>query len=72
MVMKRRRFLRVLASGGVVLAAATLGLAAPAAKRLRSAAERGLRAPADLLARLRRKTKPLHHDDLYRPHDLAG
>lgn len=69
--MMRRRFLRGLLAGSALVVAAVGGLA-PAMDTLGVAAARSLRAPADLLVRVRRRTRSLHEDDLYQPHDLAG
>jgi hypothetical protein len=69
---KRREALRVIVSAGALGCATLLGWAAPVASGLRSAAGRGLRAPADLLARIRRRTRPLDSDALTEHHDLAG
>ena len=70
--MRRREALRVIVAAGALGCAALLGWAAPVASGLRSAATRGLRAPADLLARIRRRTRPLDPDELTEDHDLAG
>lgn len=70
--MRRRAFLWTLGGGAAVAVGALLAAVAPAAEVLRVAAGQRLRAPADLLARLRRKTKPLDPADLHGPHDLAG
>jgi hypothetical protein len=69
---KRREALRAIVAAGALGCATLLGWAAPVASGLRSAATRGLRAPADLLARIRRRTRPLDSDSLTEHHDLAG
>lgn len=71
--MKRRELLRLLgaalALGGALLPSAA---ARAALWRLREAARGSLRAPADLLARVRRRTRPLDEHQLGEGHDLAG
>jgi len=71
--MKRRELLRLLgaalALGGALLPSAA---ARAAFGRLREAARRSLRAPSDLLARMRRRTRPLDEQQLGEGHDLAG
>jgi hypothetical protein len=62
----------VIISAGALGCAALVGWATPMASGLRRAAGRGLRAPADLLARIRRRTRPLDPDALTEHHDLAG
>ena len=62
----------MIVAAGALGCAALLGWAAPVASGLRSAASRGLRTPADLLARIRRRTRPLDPDALTEHHDLAG
>ena len=70
--MKRRELLRVI-GGALVLGGALLpGLAAQAAAGLRAAARRSLRAPSDLLSRMRRRTRPLEEHRLDEGNDLAG
>ena len=70
--MNRRGFLRAVARGGAVVLAVAAGVAVPAARSLWVAAGEKVRAPADLLARLRRNTRPLDPAELHEPHDLAG
>jgi len=71
--MKRRELLRllgaVLALGGTSLPSAA---ARAALRRLREAARSSLRAPADLLARVRARTRPLDEHQLGEGRDLAG
>ncbi len=70
--MKRRELLRLGITGGLMVGAAMLGLAAPLSDGLRAVGRRGMRAPADLLARIRRRTRPLDVDRLHEANDLAG
>lgn len=71
--MKRRELLRMI-GGTLALGGALLpSLAARAAvRRLGEAARRSLRAPSDLLARVRRRTRALDEHELDEGHDLAG
>lgn len=70
--MKRRELLRMI-GGTFALGGALLpSLAARAAARLRDAARRSLRAPSDLLARVRRRTRALDERQLDEGRDLAG
>jgi hypothetical protein len=70
--MKRRELLRMLGSAGALSGAWLLGVATPVGSRLRTAAFRTWRAPADLLWRIRRRTRPLDERRLDEEHDLAG
>jgi hypothetical protein len=70
--MKRRELLRMIGGAFALGGAALPSLAAQAATRLRAAARRSLRAPSDLLSRIRRRTRPLEEHDLDEGHDLAG
>ncbi len=70
--MKRRDLLRLGLTAGLLAGAAAFAVAAPLADGLREVGRRGMRAPADLLARIRRRTRPLDMDSVYQPHDLAG
>lgn len=70
--MRRRELLRMLSSAGALSGAWLLGLTAPLGVRLRTAADRTLRVPADLLGRIRRRTRPLDERRLEEEHDLAG
>ena len=67
-----RRYLLSLAATAGVLAAGALAGALPAVRALGYAAGRSLRAPSDLLARIRRRTRPLREEELDDPHGLAG
>ena len=71
--MRRRELLRliaaVLALGGALLPGAA---ARAALRRLGEAARSSLRVPSDLLARVRRRTRPLDEQELGEAHDLAG
>ncbi len=74
--MKRRELLRLLgstlAAGGALLP----GLAARGVARIREATprslRRSLRAPSDLLLRIRRRTQPLDERSLEDDNELAG
>ncbi len=70
--MKRRELLRMLGSAGAFSGAWLLGLTTPLAAKLRTAARRTVRVPADLLWRIRRRTRPLDERCLDEEHDLAG
>jgi len=70
--MKRRELLQMMAGTFALGGALLPGLPAQILVRLRSAARRSLRAPSDLLARIRRRTQPLDEDRLDQEHDLAG
>ncbi len=67
-----RRNLLTLAASASLLAAGALAGAFPAVRAFGRAAGRSLRAPSDLLARVRRRTRPLREEDLHNPHELAG
>jgi hypothetical protein len=69
--MTRRNLLSLAAKAGVLAAGAYAG-AVPALRAVGYAAGRSLRAPSDLLARMRRSTRPLRERGLNDPHDLAG
>jgi hypothetical protein len=62
----------MLGGAGAFSGAWLLGIAAPLGTRLRTAAARTRRAPADLLSRIRRGTRPLDERSLDEEHDLAG
>jgi len=62
----------MLGSAGALSGAWLLGMVTPLGSRLRSAAARARRAPADLLWRIRRRTRPLDERSLDEEHDLAG
>ncbi len=70
--MKRRELLRTLASTGLLVGATVAGWTAPALAGMRTLARRSARVPADLLARIHRRTRPLDPDSLEKEHDLAG
>ena len=69
--MTRRKLLSLAAKGGALAVAAYAG-ALPALRSVGYAASRSLRAPSDLLQRMRRRTRPLREHDLDKPHGLAG
>ena len=69
--MKRRDLLKSTVAAGVVAAATVTGAASTAAAWVGRRA-RTLRMPANLLARMRRRTRPLRDEDIDLPHDLAG
>lgn len=66
--MKRRELLRLMGR------AALLGSAVltPVGVALHRMARRSVRAPVDILARIRGRTRALDTDDLDQTHDLAG
>lgn len=68
---KRRELLRMIGGAGAFWGAALLGLA-PLGARLGAATRGALRAPADLLTRIRRRTRPLDERALGEGRDLAG
>lgn len=65
----RRDLLRL----GTGFAAALLtGIALPVAHGVGRGLRRSLRAPADLMARIRHRTRPFDPASLDKPHELAG
>ncbi len=70
--MKRRDLLKAISAGGALLAAAVLGGSVPVVACLHEAAGRAARVPHDILARIRRRTRPLDPTRLDTDHDLAG
>jgi len=66
--MNRRGFLCTFARGGGLTLGILLGVVMPATRAARYLG----RAPADLLARIRHRTRPLDPAALDRPHDLQG
>ena len=65
----RRGFLLAASRLGALALAPLLGFAVPAAVAFGRALAR---APADVFARIRTRTRPLDPEDLRRPNDLAG
>jgi hypothetical protein len=62
----------MLGSTGALSGAWLLGLATPLGHRLRQAIAGVRRAPADLMLRIRRRTRPFDECSLDEEHDLAG
>ncbi len=70
--MKRRQFLRLITAAGAFVVGGLSGLAVPATAAARVAVGRVRRVPADLLARIRGRTRAFEARDLDDEHDLAG
>jgi hypothetical protein len=68
----RRQLLHLGLVTAALAAGAGLVAAGPVARRLLAAGHRSMHAPADLLARIRRRTRPLDPTTFHQPHDLAG
>jgi hypothetical protein len=70
--MKRRELLRMIGGAFALSGTALPSLVAHATAGLRAAARNTLRAPSDLLSRVRKRTRPLEEHHLDEEHDLAG